>query len=504
MEAFRQIAKPGQNALATLRQLYAGCVPYVLSAAVFGSLYFALYAGLKRFGDEQIATTSKKRSTLAAAAERNRPASTSTSAPAPAPVVVSDDCAATDKDLGGSGLTSSIAAFSATWITSLIEGPADHFKQLVQVSHTTGGGAGISTMGLIRGLYRDHGFRGLFSGYIPFVLGQIPYDFAEYFSTSQLINARNAFNESSVGRKVNESTVWVLGSGGARPVQREVVEGLQDCFLGALAGLAAVLTATPFEVVRSKLLAHPAGYQTIAGSPASIIGACAKIASSTLREKGPRAFFVGIAPRMAEAVPASALYWVRRSSFFLYIHAYVNDIKGGFLDPIGSANGFLYMLMLIYIPLFCFTCFVHASQVAMQYTRRALLRLDSSLHPGDALTDFESGGQAADPAPRSQPALEPTTAAAAAAAAATAAAAAVAAVQSAERVASSNFASINKARGRESSAAPPRAAMEGGAADASFDQTGLAAAATLRHSKQTFGGVQSRPAQKPYQMPRIV
>lgn len=155
MEAFRSIIKPG-NPLATLKHLYAGCVPYVLSAAVFGSLYFALYAGLKRFGDEQIAASRKRHSKFPAAT-------------AAAPTVGMQDCAATDKDLGGSGLTSSLAAFSATWLTSLIEGPADHFKQLVQVSHTNGS-AGTSTLSLIRGLYRQQGIAGLFSGYLPFVM----------------------------------------------------------------------------------------------------------------------------------------------------------------------------------------------------------------------------------------------------------------------------------------------------------------------------------------------
>ena len=100
-----------------------------------------------------------------------------------------------------------------------------------------------------------------------------------------------------------------LGSNG-QPVRREVIEGIQDCLMGALAGLAAVVAATPFEVVRSKILAQPGGYHAIQGSPVGVVTQFTHFARLILKEGGPKAFFVGIVPRIAEAVPASALYWV--------------------------------------------------------------------------------------------------------------------------------------------------------------------------------------------------
>ena len=79
------------------------------------------------------------------------------------------DC---DSDLGGSGTTASVAAFTATWLTSLIEGPADHFKQMVQVAHTNGG-APVSTFALVSSLFRQHGLKGIYFGYLPFLVGQV-------------------------------------------------------------------------------------------------------------------------------------------------------------------------------------------------------------------------------------------------------------------------------------------------------------------------------------------
>ena len=54
LAAIRALVRPDQP-LHTLKALYAGFGPYVVSAAVFGSLYFGLYASLKRLGDNYVA-----------------------------------------------------------------------------------------------------------------------------------------------------------------------------------------------------------------------------------------------------------------------------------------------------------------------------------------------------------------------------------------------------------------------------------------------------------------
>jgi hypothetical protein len=77
--------------------------------------------------------------------------------------------------------------------------------------------------------------------------------------------------------------------------------------IGAAAGAAAVVLSMPSDCIKTVI--ETSGPQP-AGRPAASLALVAATARRLVRDKGAAGLFVGMAPRLAEKMPSTCLYWL--------------------------------------------------------------------------------------------------------------------------------------------------------------------------------------------------
>lgn len=91
------------------------------------------------------------------------------------------------------------------------------------------------------------------------------------------------------------------------PAVRHLAPAAYDLTVGGLAGTVAVLVSMPFDVIKTYIQTHGGVGAAASSSSVSSISGSAGLFWSTGRalvaRNGPRALFVGLAPRLAHQVP---------------------------------------------------------------------------------------------------------------------------------------------------------------------------------------------------------
>lgn len=179
---------------------------------------------------------------------------------------------------GAASRAATVGAVASSVATSLMEAPLELFR------HRTQAGVGGSLGAQAAAALAADGVRGLYRGLPAFVLKSLPYDVAELVTYSALRPA---------ARRADAAPSWLP-------------PGAASAAVGALAGAAAVVASMPMDCIKTRLELLPPPGPGARASAAQFVGVAKGMAASG----GHRAFFRGMAPRLAEKVPSSMMYWV--------------------------------------------------------------------------------------------------------------------------------------------------------------------------------------------------
>lgn len=173
--------------------------------------------------------------------------------------------------------------------TATVESPVEEFRHRAQAGLISGN-LGKEMMTSVRSL----GLLSLYASFVPFLVEALPYDVTELSCYSNLVTA---FTE--IKRKSQ------LGSLSSTIIQ-SLPEGTWDLILGGTAGGAAVLVSLPFDTIKTK---QQTGISRSASNPHQQVAAFFRIGRGLVMQKGVRSLFVGLAPRLVQQIPGSALCW---------------------------------------------------------------------------------------------------------------------------------------------------------------------------------------------------
>jgi hypothetical protein len=90
--------------------------------------------------------------------------------------------------------------------------------------------------------------------------------------------------------------------------------------IGAAAGAAAVVLSMPSDCVKTVI--ETSGPRPAGMSPAASLGLVVATARQLVAAKGAAGLFVGMAPRLAEKVPSTCLYWLAVESCRRHLEQY--------------------------------------------------------------------------------------------------------------------------------------------------------------------------------------
>lgn len=157
-------------------------------------------------------------------------------------------------------------ALGSLWLT-----PSEVIKQKTQAGVHSGAAAAVSAVA------RSRGAAGFYQGYGSALARDVPFRMLQF-----------AFFEA-----LNE---W------RAKIRNRPATPIENLLVGALAGTAAAATTTPFDVVRTRMMAQTPG----AGAFTSAFDCVVK----TVAKEGPQALFRGLMPRCLLIGPSSAVFFL--------------------------------------------------------------------------------------------------------------------------------------------------------------------------------------------------
>lgn len=298
-------------------QLYAGVVSASLCSVAVGSLYYLSFCAAKRMAlasaDKQAAAAAAGGSTHAASGSHaadalTAPGFASISAThshthstqhrqqqqQPEPVLATSPATSTTDSSTSTTSSSStraniIAACCAALVGAAVEAPLELFKHQTQ--------AGLLQGNMLRhmlGALQASGPAALYTSLVPFCLKSLPFDMGELLTYSQLRDLKDraaAAPDSSLGRLL-----------------ARVPDHAADMAIGAAAGGAAVLLSMPSDCIKTVM--ETSGRTAGGLSPAASLALFAATGKQLAASRGLAGLFVGAAPRLAEKVPSTCLYWL--------------------------------------------------------------------------------------------------------------------------------------------------------------------------------------------------
>lgn len=294
------------------RKLYAGVGSAAIVAAAMGSLYLFAFYSVKRMGGSVVCMAES-------ASRRNTEMSTEVFNPSR---MVGDECAR-----GNPWIASAAAGLMASMMASLVEAPMEQFKIRTQAGTQRGPIFKNMTSAVSR-----QGSSVLYAALLPFLLKSIPHDIAELLTFSQLQDVRSQSTDTDTGITMTpyKSTMNDASSHGVSKFTSkkkslysqcilhlfdQLPESVGDMVTGAIAGGTAAIVAMPFDTTFTRMNIVPLA-TTTPSSPGVIQGSLnsARIFFATghkmVEAGGVRSLFVGLGPRLLQAIPASVVFWM--------------------------------------------------------------------------------------------------------------------------------------------------------------------------------------------------
>lgn len=186
----------------------------------------------------------------------------------------------------GSMFVNCSAAVITAALTALVESPLELFRHNSQAGQIQG-----NFLAEMWRVLRKSGPRSLYYGLIPYCFESWPYDISELLVVGAAKDLRQ------------------------RPAVRHMAPAAYDLMVGGLAGTVAVLVSMPFDVIKTYIQTHGAleGAAAASSGAVGISGSAGQFWSTgkaLVARSGPKALFVGLAPRLAHQVPGAMVCWL--------------------------------------------------------------------------------------------------------------------------------------------------------------------------------------------------
>jgi len=167
-----------------------------------------------------------------------------------------------------------LAGAMASVATSFIYTPCECLKQRVQLGEFSNAPSAFA------GVVRARGVGGLYRGWGAVLCRNVPQSALKFFAFERLRNAAVACN------------------GGGDPT------ALQTAAIGGVAGSAAALFTTPFDVVKTRMLTR-----SLVGSEGAAAGGVWQTATGIVRSEGMRGLYAGVGPRLLIYISQGAIFF---------------------------------------------------------------------------------------------------------------------------------------------------------------------------------------------------